>query len=337
MADYFAFNGDADGLCALQQLRLAEAPQALLVTGVKRDIALLRRVQAGNGDRVTVLDIAHQQNREEVARLLQNGASIRYFDHHFAGELPAHPGFESYIDTAADVCTSTLVNHYLGGSHHRWAIVAAFGDGLAKLGQALAEQYGLAVETIVELERLGLYLNYNAYGESIADLHFDPVDLAEALRPFVDPLDFIRSNGTFSTLRDGYSADMARAASLTPWREVPGATLYRLPAAPWARRVSGVLANQLLSQRPDQALALLTSNTDCGFTVSVRVPAEHPLAADAFCRRFATGGGRKRAAGINHLPESDLKSFAEAFENAYGRQPDDLVQSPIPREQEQPC
>ena len=36
------FNGDADGLCALHQLRLAEPlADAQLVTGVKRDIALL--------------------------------------------------------------------------------------------------------------------------------------------------------------------------------------------------------------------------------------------------------------------------------------------------------
>ena len=54
--DHCAFNGDADGLCALQQLRLAGEldPQVRLVSGVKRDIELLRRVQAGPGERVTV-------------------------------------------------------------------------------------------------------------------------------------------------------------------------------------------------------------------------------------------------------------------------------------------
>ena len=50
MTRTYAFNGDADGLCALQQLRLAGAAgdaagaRATLVTGVKRDIALLERV-----------------------------------------------------------------------------------------------------------------------------------------------------------------------------------------------------------------------------------------------------------------------------------------------------
>jgi hypothetical protein len=39
------FNGDADGLCALHQLRLAEPAESELVTGVKRDIQLLERIR----------------------------------------------------------------------------------------------------------------------------------------------------------------------------------------------------------------------------------------------------------------------------------------------------
>ena len=163
---FFAFNGDADGLCALQQLRLAEAQQAVLVTGVKRDIQLLRRIEAGPGDRITVLDVSHEQNREDVNRLLRTGAQVRYFDHHFAGDLPAHPAFDAHINTAADVCTSSIVNGYLGGRHVRWAIVAAFGDELPQLGQALAQAYGLAPETVASLAQLGRHLNYNAYGGS---------------------------------------------------------------------------------------------------------------------------------------------------------------------------
>ena len=58
------FNGDADGLCALQQLRLAEPADSVLVTGVKRDIALLERVSAGAGDLVTVLDVSLDTNRQ---------------------------------------------------------------------------------------------------------------------------------------------------------------------------------------------------------------------------------------------------------------------------------
>jgi hypothetical protein len=55
MKFYDVFNGDADGLCALHQLRLAEPRDAVLVTGTKRDIELLARVDAGRGDEITVL------------------------------------------------------------------------------------------------------------------------------------------------------------------------------------------------------------------------------------------------------------------------------------------
>ena len=41
MGFYDIFNGDADGLCALQQLRLAEPRTATLVTGTKRDIGAI--------------------------------------------------------------------------------------------------------------------------------------------------------------------------------------------------------------------------------------------------------------------------------------------------------
>lgn len=318
MSDYFPFNGDADGLCALQQLRLAEAPRAALVTGVKRDIALLRRVQASRGERVTVLDLSLAQNRDDVLRLLQGGARLRYFDHHFAGELPAHPGFEAHIDTAAEVCTSALVNRYLQGRHQRWAVVGASGDAMQRLGQALAQGQGLTAGELGRLEQLGRYLNYNAYGESLADLHFDPAALAEALAPYADPLDFIRASPVFAALHEGYAADMLKAETLAAEREVAGAWLFRLPDAAWARRVSGVLANELLRKRPEQALALLSPLSGGGFSVSLRVPASHDLGADDFCRRYATGGGRKRAAGINLLPETAIERFAGEFEAAFG-------------------
>ena len=62
MQFYDIFNGDADGICALQQLRLEEPRASLLVTGVKRDVRLLGRVEAAAGDELTVLDISLQAN-----------------------------------------------------------------------------------------------------------------------------------------------------------------------------------------------------------------------------------------------------------------------------------
>ena len=55
---YDVFNGDADGICALHQLRLTEPRASVLVTGAKRDIALLDRVEAHAGDELTVLDVS---------------------------------------------------------------------------------------------------------------------------------------------------------------------------------------------------------------------------------------------------------------------------------------
>ncbi len=46
MTTFDVFNGDADGICALLQLRLANPLESILVTGVKRDIRLLQRVDA---------------------------------------------------------------------------------------------------------------------------------------------------------------------------------------------------------------------------------------------------------------------------------------------------
>ena len=56
--DWDVFNGDADGICALVQLRLADPRQSTLVTGVKRDIELLKRVDAQAGHRLTAQHIS---------------------------------------------------------------------------------------------------------------------------------------------------------------------------------------------------------------------------------------------------------------------------------------
>ena len=91
MTYFDVFNGDADGICALHQLRLAEPVQSELVTGVKRDISLLKRVEAARGDQVTALDISLDKNREALERLLASGVRVRYFDHHFAGDHASPP------------------------------------------------------------------------------------------------------------------------------------------------------------------------------------------------------------------------------------------------------
>ena len=116
MADYDIFNGDADGICALLQLRLAEPRDSKLITGVKRDIDLLKQVSAKAGDRVTVLDVSMDKNHSALITTLETGANVVYFDHHFPGEIPSSNNLEYHIDTDAEVCTGLLVNKYLNGA-----------------------------------------------------------------------------------------------------------------------------------------------------------------------------------------------------------------------------
>jgi hypothetical protein len=313
MARYDVFNGDADGLCSLQQLRLAEPGDATLVTGVKRDIHLLRRVDPAAGDRVTALDISLEQNRDDALRLLEAGAWLRYFDHHRVGEALRHPRFEAHLEERADVCTSALVDRYVGGRYRAWSAVGAFGDGLPALGTWLAREAGVDAAAVALLAALGTRLNYNAYGEALTDLHYDPRTLAGMMLAFADPLDFIRECPVHQTLGACYDDDMRRARAVAPLRRMPGATIVMLPAEAWARRTIGVLANELMQASPDCAIAILSPAVDGGFTVSVRVPAGRACDAGAFCRMFETGGGRKLAAGINRLPEGDVERFAGRF------------------------
>ena len=274
-------------------------------------------MNAAAGDHVTVLDVSLDQNRDDLRRLLDAGATVRYFDHHYAGALPQHANFEAHIEEAADVCTSTLVDRHLAGRHRPWAIVAAFGDNMPELGTAMAIAAGIAPPTIARMERLGVNLNYNAYGEAISDLCFDPGDLAQQMLPFADPMDFVRRSPAYARLTARYEEDMAMVRALKPIRAIPGATVVVLPDEAWARRAIGVLANDLTRVHPDSAIAILAPKAQGGYTVSVRIPERSSVTAEAFCRGFETGGGRKLAAGINHLPAAEADRFAARFEAAF--------------------
>ena len=87
-----------------------------------------------------------------------------------------------------------------------------------------------------------------------------------------------------------------------------------LPDEAWSRRVLGCLANELTNAQPQRAHAVLKLHgTGTGaYAVSVRAPLALPSGADALCRRFG-GGGRARAAGIDHLPTADIERFLAAF------------------------
>jgi len=317
MTHYDVFNGDADGICALQQLRLAEPKESTLITGVKRDIQLVQKISADSAKSITVLDISLDKNREALVQLLDKNVKADYFDHHFAGEIPSHKNLNAHIDTAPDTCTSLIVDSYLSGAHRLWAIVGAFGDSFDEKARELASSTLLNETQIEELKKLGIAINYNAYGASEDDLHFQPSQLTHAVRPFQNPLDFIRESEICSTLYAGYNDDFTKADKLLPKFENEKTALYILPNEPWARRVSGVFANSLAKKHTNRAHALLTQQENNSYLVSVRAPTATKTGADDLCRQFETGGGRKAAAGINNLPINDYEPFVAKFNEQF--------------------
>lgn len=319
MTDFDVFNGDADGICALTQLRLSEPRESVLITGVKRDIDLLKKVEVSRGDRITVLDVSLDKNREDLVRLLGNGAEVFYVDHHFPGEIPEAPGFTSLINEAPEICTSLLVNSHLKGAFAPWAVVGAFGDNLDKSALALASSLALDEAKLEQLKNLGIYINYNGYGPTLEDLHFHPEQLFQLVSAYANPLDFI-SDGRehFEKLETGYHTDMASAANLPPEKVSSKTAVFILPDQAWARRVSGVFSNDLTNQHPDRAHAVLTEKSNGNYLVSVRAPLNNRRGAAELCRGFPTGGGREAAAGINDLPADQLNAFIDAFEASYG-------------------
>jgi len=313
---YDIFNGDADGICALQQLRLEEPRASVLVTGVKRDVRLLERVNAATGDELTVLDISLRSNAADLGRLLEAGARLRWFDHHAAGVPPQHANLKAFIDTAPDTCTSLIVDRYLGGRQRLWAVVAAFGDNLQGPARRAAAELDLEAADLERLRELGECINYNAYGDSVDDLHYHPADLFEIVNRYRDPLDFVEGEPVFDALRNALADDLDRVRAVAPSAASAHAALYVLPDVAWSRRIHGLFANELARHQPSRAVAMLVARHG-GYTVSVRAPIERPRGADALCLKFETGGGRQAAAGINWLPEADYPRFLSEFSKAF--------------------
>lgn len=312
------FNGDADGICALIQLRLDRPLASKLITGIKRDIQLLDKFDVSSGDHITVLDISLQKNSARVNEFLNRGAHIFYVDHHQPGDIPKHPHLKMLINTDSAVCTSLLVNQYLNGKYPLWAITAAFGDNLNHSAEQLAAALNLSQTELETLKNLGIYINYNGYGGSIDDLHFAPDKLYREMAGFQSPFDFIGNNhDIFAQLEQGYQEDMANAQRLVPEYQSDAVAVFILPDTAWARRVNGVFGNFLSNLHPTRAHAVITHNKDDDYQVGVRAPLSNKTGADELCSAFPTGGGRKAAAGINHLPGDRLNIFIKKFEDFY--------------------
>lgn len=316
---YDVFNGDADGICALHQLRLAHPrPEAELVTGVKRDVKLLKRIGSPNvNTEITVLDVSMESNMEALNDLLSKGCRVTYIDHHFVDKIPETPNLKAHIDPSPSVCTSLIVDQLLQSAYRAWAVAGAFGDNLHESAVRAAESLSLNESDIGTLREIGELLNYNGYGPTTDDLHFHPKDLYLSVSRYDDPFAFFKESDVLGRLKTGYADDMSKACRAKPHRESASGRIYILPGEPWARRVSGVFSNEKAREQPNLANALLIENEDGTYRISVRAPLADRSGADELCLAFPTGGGRKAAAGVNALPPDMLDQFMDAFDRVF--------------------
>lgn len=319
MNKYDVFNGDADGICALLQLRLAKPAVATLVTGIKRDIKLLATLDDFNeGDQVTVLDISMDKNKNALNKLLAQGVSVLYIDHHLSGNIPQHKDLHAIIDTTPTTCTSLLTNNYIQGQFAKWAVVGAYGDNMLMSAKTLSISLSLKEKECQQLRQLGMAINYNAYGASIDDLHYHPATLYKQLIHYTNPLHCIADKASiYEGLYAAYTDELSKASALKPECRTPLIAVYKLPNEAWARRVSGVFGNQLANQYPNRAHSIISDNPAGGYVVSVRAPITNLRYAGHLCQQFATGGGREGAAGINQLPIDQLQKFIDQFTKTY--------------------
>ena len=313
------FNGDADGICSLVQIRRKFPRDSVLVTGVKRDIRLLERIRHEENAEILVLDISMKNNRDALLQVLEQKCSVRYFDHHNpGGEIPSNDHLDARIDTQPNTCTSLIVDDWLNGAYGKWAIAGAFGDNLDGAARVRCEALDIDESDAGRLRLLGRLLNYNAYGASIEDLLFHPAKLYQHCIAYTDPLEFMSAEiRIIDALQEQYESDLTRARKTPPEFETECVAIFRLPDAPWSRRISGIFGNELAREHPDRAHAILTHNAQGGFTVSIRAPLNTPLGADAVASHFPTGGGRAKAAGINQLPETEHDRFINEMKNAW--------------------
>lgn len=317
MQYYDVFNGDADGICALHQLRMAEPRQSILITGVKRDIKLLDKIKNVNEAVITVFDVSLDTNRSALEKLLNQGCKVTYIDHHFAGEIPRSANLETHIDADPEICTSLIVDILLKGRFRAWAVAAAFGDNQHASAKKAAASLSLTEKEVGSLRELGELLNYNGYGATVEDLHIAPDKLYKALHPYEDPLIFFNESSVLGRLRSGYKDDMDKGMQFAPVKQSKAGRIFRFPHEPWARRVAGVFINQRARERADLAHALLIDLGNGAYMVSVRAPFNRKQGADELCRMFPTGGGRAAGAGINSLPGEKIDTFFDNFDRIF--------------------
>lgn len=318
MAVYDVFNGDADGILALHQFRLAHPETTQLITGVKRDVKLIRQLLEQSNSQINVFDISLESNEDAVQALLEKNCSFLWFDHHRRGSLIDSEQLSTHIDLSPTCCTSILVDQYLNGQHHLWAIAAAFGDNLRAAAEKLCEAANLSTEEQSQLREIGETLNYNGYGETKEDLNIWPADLYADLKNWSQPFDYYLNSEIFKNLQNQKSKDENILGQSQKLFDCSVGNITLLPKGPSSKRMSGIFSNDLVHSEPEKAHAIFTHlDDDSGYRISIRAPLNKLENADTLAKRFPTGGGRAGAAGVNELPHDQLDNFYQAFEEVF--------------------
>lgn len=322
MADFDLFNGDADGIFSLLQLRQTDPrPDAERITGVKRDISLFSRIagRVGRGDRVTALDISMAKNTVGLTHVLNDGAKVFYVDHHQTGTVPQSDHLTVITDDAKETCTAYLVDEYLSGAKAAWAVCGAYGDNFQDLADKITTLRGLNLP-MGRLRELGELVNYNAYGMSVEDLHIHPSALFDILLGYPGPVEFLEDNHPiFETLQLGHRDDWNVAQSAREIDVSDAGQVLSLPAGAASNRIGGLFGNALVDEEPDKGFAVLTALEDgSSFRVSIRAPRGRASGSAADIAAQFGGGGRAAAAGIDALSQADLARFIDSFRTIFG-------------------
>ena len=278
---WFAYNGDADGICSMVQWGLVHGIEGTRITGVKRDIELLKRVHPDLDDEIIVMDISLSRNYSRAKELTDQGFAITWFDHHLEGE-PIE-SLNAHIDTSSDVCTAIIVEKFLG-QESEWAQVALHGDGLSHHS------------TKPELKELGELLNYNGYGADLSDLHFHPDELMLLCMQSKTPQEFM-TTPAFTKLKQGFANDISNANQID---KIDG--YYLLPNEAWARRVVGVMAHRINEASAGPHVIAI----DKGDTLQISMRGRNGIGD--LCAKF-NGGGRATAGGIDALPKGEIRAL----------------------------
>ena len=323
MADFDLFNGDADGIFSLLQLRQVEPrPDAVLITGVKRDTQLFERIvpRVNAGDRICALDIGMSRNTPALRQVLKAKAKVFFCDHHATGDIPESEHLTVVADDAPETCTAYLIDQYLDGAKSAWAVCGAYGDNFQALAGRIARDRKVAVP-LNQLRELGELVNYNAYGSTVEDLHFHPSELYKILSAYPNPMAFLEDKPeALDILRNGYRSDWDIAEQAREIDISNAGQILSLPASPASNRISGLFANALVDEDPDNAFAILTHlDPDIGgYRISIRAPlSRQSQPANEFAKIYG-GGGRAEAAGIDHLHDSEIDNFIKDFQAAFG-------------------